>query len=75
MNINIIYIFILILFISCDQKETNPQAEQVTFTNPILSGFNPDPSICKVGDDYYLVNSSFAYFPGIPILHSKDLVN
>lgn len=46
-----------------------------TFTNPILSGFYPDPSICRVGDDYYLVNSTFEYFPGVPIFHSKDLVN
>jgi len=45
------------------------------YTNPILSGFYPDPSICKVGTDYYLVNSTFAYFPGIPVFHSKDLVN
>ena len=43
--------------------------------NPLLSGFYPDPSICAVGDDYYLVNSSFAYFPGIPIMHSKDLAH
>lgn len=41
--------------------------------NPILSGFYPDPSICAVGDDFYLVNSSFAYFPGVPIFHSRDL--
>lgn len=41
--------------------------------NPILSGFNPDPSICRVGDDYYLATSSFEYFPGIPIYHSRDL--
>lgn len=46
-----------------------------TFNNPILPGFYPDPSICRVGDDYYLVNSSFSYFPGVPIFHSKDLVN
>lgn len=46
-----------------------------SFKNPILSGFNPDPSICRVGDDYYLVTSSFAWYPGIPIYHSKDLVN
>src|SRR6187549_2885423 len=46
-----------------------------TYSNPILSGFYPDPSICRVGDDYYIVNSSFAYFPGLPIFHSKDLVN
>lgn len=41
--------------------------------NPIMSGFYPDPSICAVGEDYYLVNSSFTYFPGLPIMHSKDL--
>ena len=46
-----------------------------TFHNPILSGFYPDPSICRVGDDYYMATSSFAYFPGIPIFHSKDLVH
>ncbi len=45
------------------------------FVNPILSGFYPDPSICKAGKDYYLVNSSFAYYPGLPIFHSNDLVN
>lgn len=45
------------------------------YYNPILSGFYPDPSITRAGDDYYLVNSTFAYFPGIPIFHSKDLVN
>jgi alpha-N-arabinofuranosidase len=41
--------------------------------NPVLGGFYPDPSICRVGGDYYLVNSTFAYFPGIPVFHSKDL--
>ncbi|QGH36554.1 family 43 glycosylhydrolase [Gracilibacillus salitolerans] len=46
-----------------------------TFKNPIIPGFYPDPSICRVGDDYYLVTSSFEYFPGVPIFHSKDLVN
>ena len=45
------------------------------FQNPILPGFYPDPSICRVGDDYYLLTSSFAYFPGIPIFHSRDLVH
>jgi xylan 1,4-beta-xylosidase len=45
------------------------------FQNPILAGYYPDPSICRVGDDYYLINSSFAHFPGIPIFHSKDMVN
>lgn len=45
------------------------------YKNPILPGFHPDPSICRVGDDYYMVNSSFEYFPGIPIFHSNDLVH
>ncbi len=45
------------------------------YTNPILSGFYPDPSICRVGNDYYLVTSSFEYFPGVPIFHSRDLVH
>ncbi|HVT73743.1 MAG TPA: glycoside hydrolase family 43 protein [Lacunisphaera sp.] len=45
------------------------------YRNPILAGYNPDPSICRVGDDYFLINSTFAHFPGIPIRHSKDLVN
>ena len=46
-----------------------------TARNPILSGFYPDPSICRVGEDFYLVNSSFAYFPGVPVFHSKDLAH
>lgn len=44
-------------------------------TNPIIRGFYPDPSICKRGDKYYLVCSSFQYFPGVPIFESEDLVN
>ncbi len=45
------------------------------YDNPVVKGFHPDPSVCAVEDDYYLVNSSFQYFPGVPIFHSKDLVN
>jgi alpha-N-arabinofuranosidase len=45
------------------------------FRNPILSGFYSDPSICRAGDDYYLVTSTFEYFPGLPIFHSRDLVH
>ena len=48
---------------------------QKTFKNPILTGFYPDPSVCRVGEDYYLVTSSFEWFPGIPVFHSKDLVH
>lgn len=43
--------------------------------NPILPGYYPDPSICRVGDDYYLACSSFELYPGIPIFHSRDLAN
>ncbi len=45
------------------------------YRNPILAGFHPDPSLCRVGQDYYLINSTFEYFPGLPIFHSTDLVN
>jgi xylan 1,4-beta-xylosidase len=45
------------------------------FRNPILTGFYPDPSICRVGGDFYLVTSTFEYFPGLPIFHSRDLVH
>lgn len=43
--------------------------------NPILKGFNPDPSICKAGDDYYIATSTFEWFPGVQIHHSMDLVH
>ena len=46
-----------------------------TFKNPVLPGFSPDPSVCAVGSDYYLVTSTFAYFPCVPIYHSRDLAN
>jgi xylan 1,4-beta-xylosidase len=46
-----------------------------SYNNPIIPGFNPDPSICRVGKDYYLATSTFEYFPGVPIYHSLDLVH
>jgi xylan 1,4-beta-xylosidase len=46
-----------------------------TITNPILPGFNPDPSIVRVGDDYYIATSTFEWYPGVQIHHSKDLAN
>ncbi len=64
-------ILLLIMLLSISFAKNN----ETRFYNPILAGFYPDPSICKVGDDYYLVNSTFAYFPAIPVFHSKDLVN
>lgn len=43
--------------------------------NPVLRGFHPDPSVCRVGGDYYLACSSFGYFPGVPVFHSRDLAS
>jgi xylan 1,4-beta-xylosidase len=62
--------FLLLSAISCTLTQ-----EKKEYSNPILAGFYPDPSICRVGGDYYLVNSTFSYFPGIPIFHSKDLTS
>ncbi len=64
---------LLIFFGSCAIAQKS--ASNATFNNPILRGMNPDPSICRVGDDYYMVTSSFGFFPGLPVYHSKDLVN
>ncbi len=63
-------ILLLVLLTGCFQSHA-----QNGYKNPILKGFNPDPSICRVGDDFYMVTSSFEYFPGLPIYHSKDLIN
>ena len=46
-----------------------------TFANPVIPGFHPDPSVCRVGEDYYLITSTFEYFPGMPLYHSRDLVH
>jgi xylan 1,4-beta-xylosidase len=63
-------LFVFVLFIL-----SVAYTQEKTFTNPIIPGAYPDPSICRVGDDFYIVNSSFEYFPGLPIHRSKDLVN
>lgn len=47
----------------------------VRYRNPVIPGFYPDPSVCRVGEDFYLATSSFEYFPGVPLFHSRDLVN
>ncbi|MCB1092906.1 MAG: family 43 glycosylhydrolase, partial [Verrucomicrobiae bacterium] len=59
--------FLLAIFIAT--------AQAGTYQNPIVSGFAPDPSVCRVGGDFYLANSSFTMFPSLPVYHSKDLVN
>ena len=76
-----IFIFSLFILFSCnDPKREIPFtfhefSDSVTYRNPVIKGFFPDPSICKAGDDYYIVNSSFEFFPGVPVHHSTDLVN
>ncbi|QFZ21471.1 glycoside hydrolase family 43 protein [Saccharothrix syringae] len=54
---------------------TSSTPDTPLFDNPVIPGFHPDPSACRVGEDYYLVCSSFEYFPGVPIFHSRDLVH
>jgi xylan 1,4-beta-xylosidase len=78
--LTIISIFISVQLFS-QQVNPNPwvmtpdTTTEVTYTNPVIPGFYPDPSVCRVGDDYYLVNSTFEYFPGVPVFHSKDLIH
>ncbi|HTR80175.1 MAG TPA: glycoside hydrolase family 43 protein [Bacteroidota bacterium] len=64
----------ILFFLCCARVPVSGQTKG-EFTNPILAGFNPDPSVCRVGDDFYLVNSTFSYFPGISVSHSRDLVH
>ena len=68
-------IFTQAVYIGDDQVYKDFPLKEDEFYNPILQGCYPDPSITRKGDDYYLVCSSFAMFPGVPIFHSKDLVN
>ena len=61
-----------------DYRGRNPDgavAEAGEFRNPVLPGFYSDPSVLRVGNDYYLITSTFSYFPGLPIFHSRDLVH
>ena len=66
----------LLLVAGCAQDADEHDEPSVpTFSNPIIPGFAPDPSVVRVVDDFYLINSTFEYFPGIPVYHSRDLVN
>ena len=57
------------------RADETPAVHEGSYRNPVLPGFQPDPSIVRVDGDFYLVNSTFAWFPGIPIYHSRDLVH
>ena len=66
----------LLLVAGCAQDAAeNEESSTPMFSNPIVPGFAPDPSIVRVDEDFYLINSTFEYFPGIPVYHSRDLVN
>ena len=64
---------VFLLMAACSGPETSMVATEIR--NPVLPGFYPDPSICRVDSDYYLVNSTFSWYPGVPIFHSRDLRN
>ncbi len=57
------------------EAPVEPPVAALQYRNPVIPGFHPDPSIVRVGDDFYAVTSTFSWFPGLPILHSTDLVN
>ena len=56
-------------------KRRRPTPARHQYRNPVLAGFYPDPSAVRVGDDFYLVTSTFGYYPGLPVFHSRDLVS
>lgn len=58
-----------------DSRYHVPYNPETQYLNPVISGTNPDPAICRKGEDYYMANSSFVYWPAIPIWHSKDLID
>ncbi|MEJ2568804.1 MAG: family 43 glycosylhydrolase, partial [candidate division WOR-3 bacterium] len=66
-----IVLFLIISFVCVFLLTGCSDEYNETYTNPVISGGFPDPSICRVGDDYYTVHSSFEYFPGVPVFHSK----
>lgn len=71
-------LFVLLLFagILNAQYQTAPSAKEAGFyVNPIFAGDYPDPSLLRDGNDYYIVHSSFEYYPGLLIWHSRDLIN
>ena len=71
----LLILFIFTFFLMTCSTIKNDRNLKHQFSNPILSGFYPDPSICKVDSDFYLITSTFSYFPGIPVFHSRNLVN
>ncbi len=65
----------LITRIDDQGDDGGPVPTAAQYRNPVVTGLHPDPSAVRVGDDFYLVNSSFGYFPGLPVFKSSDLVH
>lgn len=69
---------LLFLFACCGvvlPSHVAAQAQPQAVRNPVIPGFHPDPSVVRVGEDFYLVTSSFEFFPGVPVFHSRDMVH
>ncbi len=73
--IQLIAIAALSLFVSSKTVCQSREAGNAFYTNPVVRGFNPDPSICRVGEDYYMITSSSYLYPGVPVYKSRDLIN
>ncbi|MEK6336222.1 MAG: glycoside hydrolase family 43 protein [Acidobacteriota bacterium] len=75
--IRIALVLAVTAFPSVLQAQAKSDASSVSFgfENPVIPGMAPDPSVCRVGDDFYLVTSTFEYFPGVPVYHSRDLIH
>src|SRR5436190_11908815 len=74
MKIKILLVLFLIS-LGINAQQQNTKAGSDIFQNPVFAGDHPDPSIIRDGEDYYIVHSSFDYYPGLLIWHSKDLIN
>lgn len=77
MKISVILFLGLFALAAAPNVRAQPANKSIStgYNNPVIEGMAPDPSVCRAGDDYYLVTSTFEYFPGVPVYHSKDLIH
>ena len=71
----VIPILMLTLTVVAQRLRVGDGTSGMGYRNPVLPGFHADPSVCRAGEDFYLVNSTFQYYPGVPVFHSKDLIH
>lgn len=78
-TLRILIVFLVIGLVKCysqtEKKQEAWKSKPGYFTNPVIPGFNPDPCIIRVENDFYIATSTFEWFPGIPVYHSRDLIN